>query len=99
MTYDVRGKEVKNNTLLNLTFNTMAGTFETGEDIPLFTQEQRDQLTFNKHKWLGGEMVVSYGGSIIFITTNGLKANHDTAMNIKDAIITGYHQMPELLEY
>lgn len=98
MTYDVRGKEVKNNTLLNLTFNTMAGTFEDGDTIALFTPEQRQKLTFNKHKWLGGEVVVSYDGVIIYITHNGLTSNHTTAQNIKDAIATGYAQLSELLE-
>ena len=89
---------MKNTALLNLTFNTMAGTFEKGDDIAIFTKEQRDKLTFNKHKWLGGEVVVSYDGVIIYITNNGLKANHTTAMNIKDAIATGYKQPLELLE-
>ena len=98
MSYDVRGKEVKNTALLNITFNTMAGTFENGDTIAIFTPEQRKALTFNNHKWLGGEVVVSYNGVIIYITTNGLKTNHTTAMNIKNAIVTGYAQLPELLQ-
>ena len=98
MAYDVRGATVKNTALLNISWSDgdMHGGAGTRRDI--FTPEQRRLLSFNKHKWLGGEVVVSYNGDIIYITTNGLKTNHTTALNIRDAIATGYTQDKALLE-
>ena len=98
MTYDVRGKQVINNSLLNISFSDGDMFTGAGERRKYFTEEERNNLTFNSHKWLGGEVVVSYKGEIIYITHNGLKTNYDTASRIKDAIQSGYIQEPALLE-
>lgn len=98
MAYDVRGKEVKNNALLNISWSDGDMQSGAGTRYDIFTPEQRSKLTFHNHKWLGGEVVVSYDGEIIYITNNGLKTNHTTAQNILDAIETGYTQDKALLE-
>lgn len=98
MAYDVRGEEVKNNALLNISWSDGDMQSGAGTRYDIFTPEQKSKLTFNKHKWLGGEVVVSYDGEIIYITMNGLKTNHTTAYEIRDAIETGYKQSPGLLE-
>ena len=98
MAYDVRGKEVKNNTLLNLTWSDGDMLSGAGTRYDLFTPEQRERLTFHNHKWLGGDVVVSYDGEIIYITNGSLKANHTTAQKILDAIKTGYIQDKAYLE-
>lgn len=98
MAYDVRGATVKNTALLNISWSDGIMHDGAGTRHDIFTPEQRRKLTFNKHKWLGGEVVVSYDGEIIYITTNGLKTNHTTAQDIRDAIATGYTQNKALLE-
>ena len=98
MTYDVRGAAVKNTALLNISWSDGDMQHGAGTRRNIFTPEQRERLTFNKHKWLGGEVVVSYDGEIIYITNGGLKTNHTTALNILDAIATGYTQSRALLE-
>ena len=98
MAYDVRGATVKNTTLLNISWSDGDMQAGAGTRRDIFTPEQKSKLTFNKHKWLGGEVVVSYDGEIIYITLNGLKTNHTTALNIRDAIATGYTQDKALLE-
>ncbi len=98
MTYDVRGAEVKKTALLNISWSDGDMHDGSGTRHDIFTPEQRKLLTFNRHKWLGGEVVVSYDGEIIYITVNGLKTNHTTAQNIRDAIAAGYTQDKALLE-
>ena len=98
MGYDVRGAGVKNSALLNISWSDGDMQHGAGTRRNIFTPEQKSKLTFNKHKWLGGEVVVSYDGEIIYITSNGLKTNHTTAQNIRDAITTGYIQSRALLE-
>lgn len=98
MTYDVRGKKVTNNSLINLVWYDGDMISGKGEKHEIFTPEQRKNISFNQHKWLGGEVVVSYKGEIIYITLNGLKTNQSTAQNILDAIKSGYTQDVTLLQ-
>lgn len=98
MSYDVRGAVVKNAALLNISWSDGDMVHGSGTRYDIFTPEQRSKLSFNNHKWLGGEVVVSYEGRIIYITQNGLKTNHTTALLIRDAIATGYTQDTALLE-
>ncbi len=98
MAYDVRGEKVKNTALLKISWSDGTMRDGAGTRRNIFTPEQQKKLTFNRHKWLGGEVVVSYDDKIIYITINGLKANHTTAQNIRDAIATGYAQDVALLQ-
>lgn len=97
--YDVRGDSITNNSLLKIQWFDGDMFTGIGKKHNIFNDTERGYLKFNKHKWLGGEVVVSYRNDIIYITNNGLKTNHNTAMNIKDAIKTGYTQDIGLLEY
>lgn len=96
--YDVRGQKIINNSLLNISWSDGDMFTGSGKRINIFTDEERKNITFHKHKWLGGETVVSYKGEIIYITLNGLKTNHNTAQVIKDHIKIGYTQDRELLQ-
>lgn len=93
---DVRGKEVKSQTLLNMSWSD-GDFFEAGTRHDIFTDEEKRNLTFHNHVWLGGDVVVSYKGEIIYITY-GWSINQSLANQIKRAIQTGYTQDPALLE-